>query len=358
MQLEGRAHGDDRAARIVHPLAQQVLAETAALAFDHIGQRLQGTLVGTGHGFAAATVVEQTVHGLLQHALFIARDDLRRLQLQQTAQTAVAVDHSAVQVVQVRGGEAATVQGHQGAQIRWQHRQHRQHHPLGLDARLLESLQHFEALGVFLHLDFRPRQVTAKALDFGFDFDAFEQLTDAFGTHLGHEFVTILFELGVVVVFGHDAVLFEGRHARVGHHIGFEIKHTLNVAQGHVQHQAQTAGQGLQEPNVRTGRGQVDVAHAFTAHFGLGDFNATLLANHATVFQAFVFAAQAFVVLDGAKNLGAKQAVALGLESAVVDGFRLFDFAKRPGTDFLWGSQSNFDGIKMLIGRELLEQVE
>jgi hypothetical protein len=72
------------------------------------------------------------------------------------------------------------------------------------------------------------------------------------------------------------------------------------------------------------------VAHAVTAHLGLGNFNATLLANHATVFQALVFTAQAFVVLDGAENFGAKQAVALRLERAVVDGFGLFDFAERP----------------------------
>jgi hypothetical protein len=76
------------------------------------------------------------------------------------------------------------------------------------------------------------------------------------------------------------------------------------------------------------------------------------------MLEALVFAAQAFVVLDRPENFGAKQAITFGLEGAVVDGFRLFDFAERPRTDFLRGSQSNFDGIKMLIGRELLEQVE
>jgi hypothetical protein len=76
------------------------------------------------------------------------------------------------------------------------------------------------------------------------------------------------------------------------------------------------------------------------------------------VFQAFVFAAQAFVVLDRAEDLGAKQTVTLGLESAVVDGFGLFDFAERPRADFFRGSQSNFDGIEMLIRCELLKEVE
>ena len=46
VQLERRAHGDHRTARVVHALAQQVLAEAARLCPDHVGQRLQGALVG------------------------------------------------------------------------------------------------------------------------------------------------------------------------------------------------------------------------------------------------------------------------------------------------------------------------
>ena len=59
MKLERRAHHDDGAARVIDPLAQQVLAETTALALDHVGQRFERALVGAGHGLAATTVVEQ-----------------------------------------------------------------------------------------------------------------------------------------------------------------------------------------------------------------------------------------------------------------------------------------------------------
>ncbi len=55
--------------------------------------------------------------------------------------------------------------------------------------------------------------------------------------------------------------------------------------------------------------GQVNVTHALAAHLGLCDFYTTLLANHTAVLQALVLAAQAFVVLDRTKNLGAKQAI-------------------------------------------------
>ena len=41
VQLEGRADDDDRTARVVDALAEQVLAEPALLALEHVGQRLE-----------------------------------------------------------------------------------------------------------------------------------------------------------------------------------------------------------------------------------------------------------------------------------------------------------------------------
>ena len=97
------------------------------------------------------------------------------------------------------------------------------------------------------------------------------------------------------------------------------------------------------------------MTHAVTADLGLRDFNAALLADHATVLQALVLAAQAFVVLDRAKDLGAEQAVTLRLEGAVVDGLRLLDFAERPAADLLRRGEADSDGIEMHIRGELLE---
>ena len=59
VQFQLRTDHDNRTTRVVYALSQQVLAETAALALDHVGQRLQRTLVGTGHRLAATAVVEQ-----------------------------------------------------------------------------------------------------------------------------------------------------------------------------------------------------------------------------------------------------------------------------------------------------------
>ena len=140
VQLQFRADDDDRAAGVVHPFAQQVLPEPPLLAFEHVGKRLQGPLVGAGDGAAPAAVLEEHVHRFLQHALFVADDDVRGVELQQTFQTVVAVDHPAVQVVEIGGGKPAAVQVHQGTQVRRQHRDHFHDHPFGPLARFPEGV--------------------------------------------------------------------------------------------------------------------------------------------------------------------------------------------------------------------------
>src|SRR6185312_11915854 len=111
------ADDDDRTARVVDALAEQVLTEAALLALEGVGERLQRTVVRATQHAATAAVVEQSVDGLLQHALLVANDDLRSVQVHQLLQPVVTVDDAAIQVVQVGGSEAAAVQGHKGAKL-------------------------------------------------------------------------------------------------------------------------------------------------------------------------------------------------------------------------------------------------
>ena len=130
VQAQRRAGHDDRTARVVDALAEQVLTEPALLALEHVGQRLERTVARPGHRPATATVVEQCVDGLLQHALFVVDDDLRRTEVEQTLESVVAVDHAAVQVVEVGRGEAATVELDHRAQFRRDHRHDVEDHRL------------------------------------------------------------------------------------------------------------------------------------------------------------------------------------------------------------------------------------
>ncbi|MNQ82154.1 hypothetical protein D3C85_971980 [compost metagenome] len=105
-------------------------------------------------------------------------------------------------------------------------------------------------------------------------------------------------------------------------------------------------------------RSQFDVRHALTTNLGQRDFNAALLADHTTVLQALVLTAQALVILDRAKDLGAEQAVTLRLERTVVDGFRLFNFTERPRTDHLRRCQSDTDGVELFDLTLVFQQIQ
>ena len=66
------------------------------------------------------------------------------------------------------------------------------------------------------------------------------------------------------------------------------------------------------------------------------------------MLKALVLPAEALVVLNRPKDAGAEEAVALGLEGPVVDGFRLFDFTERPRQDPLGRGQRDLDLVKGL----------
>ena len=130
VQAQRGADDDHAAGGVVDALAQQVLAEPALLALDHVGQRLQRAVAAAQHGPLAAVVVEQGVDRLLQHPLLVADDHFRGVQVDQLLQPVVAVDDPPVEVVQVAGGEIARIQQHQRPQVGRNHRNHVQHHPL------------------------------------------------------------------------------------------------------------------------------------------------------------------------------------------------------------------------------------
>ena len=77
VQTQSRTYGDNRTTGVVDTLTEQVLTETTLLTLDHISQRLQRTLVRTGNGTTTATIIQQRIHRLLQHPLFVTDDDVR-----------------------------------------------------------------------------------------------------------------------------------------------------------------------------------------------------------------------------------------------------------------------------------------
>ena len=121
--------------------------------------------------------------------------------------------------------------------------------------------------------------------------------------------------------------------------VGGEVDDLLEALRRDVEEVAEPARDTLEVPDVRDGRGQLDVAHALAAHLGARDLDATALADDALEADALVLAAVALPVLRRTEDLLAEQAVLLGLERAVVDRLRLLDLAVRPRADLVRGGE-------------------
>ena len=111
---------------------------------------------------------------------------------------------------------------------------------------------------------------------------------------------------------------------------GGEVQDLLELLRSHVEQVADPARHALEEPDVRHGRGQVDVAHALAANLRAGDLDAAPLAHDALVADALVLTAVALPVLGRTEDALAEQAVLLGLERPVVDRLRLGDLPRAP----------------------------
>src|SRR5262249_55501840 len=98
---------------------------------------------------------------------------------------------------------------------------------------------------------------------------------------------------------------------------------------------------------MRARAGELDMAQPLATHPGKRHFDAALIADDAAMLHALVLAAQTLPVLGGPEDPGAEQAVALRLESAVIDSLRLGDFPVGPAPDFLRRGEGNAEGIKI-----------
>ena len=207
MKFELRPDHDHRTARIVDALTEQVLAEPALLALQHVCERLQRPLVGAGDDAAAPAIVEQCVDRLLQHPLLVTDDDVGRAQFDQPLQAVVAVDDPTIEIVEVGSGEAAAVERHQWTQIGWNHRDYGQYHPFRLVAGRHEGLDQLEAFGELLRLELGGRfrdllaQVGRKLLKV----KRLEHLADSLGADHGGERVRAQLFLSLeVLVLGEE----------------------------------------------------------------------------------------------------------------------------------------------------------
>ena len=343
VELELGADDDDRTTGVVHTLAEEVLAETATLAFEHIAKGFQRTIRGTGDGAAVATVVKERVHRFLKHALFVADDDLRGLELEESLETVVAIDDATIEIVEIRGRETATFERNERAEVRRDDGKDIENHPFRTALRPGKALSELEALGEFF-TELLGAGVAHGLFDFLLEIgqvDVGKDFLDRLGAHSSGEALSVLL-LGVAEFrFGEELAFLERRVAWIDDQIVFVINHALELAAGHVEHEAEARGHAFIEPNVRNRHGQVDVTHAFAAHAGKGDFHAATVADDSLMLDALVFSARALPVACGTENALAEKTALFGLEGPVVDGLGVLDLAFAPAAHGVGGRHSD-----------------
>src|SRR5262249_18661258 len=148
------------------------------------------------------------------------------------------------------------------------------------------------------------------------DLNALEQLLNGLGAHHGLEAggAVLLVELAEAILVLDDLALLDRRVAWIDDNVGLEVEDSLELTQRDVEQVADTRRQALEEPDVRAGRGELNVAEALAADLGQRDFNAALVADDSAVLHALVLAAEALPIGDGSEDARAEEAVALRLE--------------------------------------------
>ena len=215
--------------------------------------------------------------------------------------------------------------------------------------RLAEGLDQLQPLDDLLRLQLAGRlgEVGAQLLGLGVEVDGGQHLADRLGADAGAEGVLAELVLGVEeLLLVQELAVLEVGQAGLDDDVLLEVEDALEVAQRHVEHQADARRQRLQEPDVRDRRGELDVAHALAPDLLQRHLDAALLADDAAVLHPLVLAAQALVVLDRTEDARAEEAVTLRLERAVVDGLGLLDLAEGPREDPLRARERDLDLVE------------
>ena len=239
MQLEVWADRDNGTTGIVHALAKKILAETALLALDHVRKGLERTAVCAVDGPAAAAIVEKRVHSFLEHALFIANNDFRRAKLHKPFQAVVAVDHTAVKVVEIACGETSAIQRHKRTQFGGNDRNNLHDHPFGAILGFQKSFNNFQALGQLFLLGLTPGFVAflAQVLLELLEVEFLQQHAHGFRAHADLESFVIakLVKQQKILLLADNLLLGQVGVPRVKHNIGIEIKHLFQIGHCHVK---------------------------------------------------------------------------------------------------------------------------
>jgi hypothetical protein len=166
-----------------------------------------------------------------------------------------------------------------------------------------------------------------------------EQRADTLGADLDAE-ISVAFLPGLlrelpVRVLVQDLLVLDFLFAGIRDHVRRVVDHALEVTELHSKQIAHLRRQRLEEPDMRNGNRQLDVAHPLTTDLRQRDFDSALVADMSPVPNSLELPAVALPVLDWTENALAEQSIPFRLERPIVDRLGLRDLSVTPGPDLV-----------------------
>ena len=211
----------------------------------------------------------------MEHALLVAEDDFRGADVDESLQAIVADDDAAIEVVQVGGGKASTIQRNERPKLRRDDGHHLDDHPLGSVAPLrcserLDDLQPLQGF-VFALLRGIGHGLMTQVVRERVQIDTRQEVVDGLGTDLGDELVRVgvfqhlvVLRQGVddvqVFLFGEEVHVFRiFSHTRLNDYVALVIDDRIQLLRRQAKQVADLVGQRPEVPNVSDGHDELDV---------------------------------------------------------------------------------------------------
>ena len=336
---------DDRPRRIINALAEQILAESTLLTFDHVRDGLERTIARTEHWSSATTVVKQRIDCLLQHSFFVADDDFWCIEIHQLLQAIISVDDASIEIVQIACGKVAALKQNEWAKLRRDHWDHIENHPLwfiGRSTNLLDQLQSLREILCFL-LALCLIQFHANFCSDCMEIEQVrgEEFANGFCAHHGGEFAAVLGNHFAIFIVCQDLLEFKICGTWIGHNIILEVDDLFDVASSHTKQRSESTWKSLEEPDVNCRCSEIDVSHALSSHTRMSHLHAATVADDSFVLGSLVLAAGAFIITLWSEDPFAEQTVPFGAVGSIVDGFWFLDFAEAPASDVIRARELN-----------------
>jgi hypothetical protein len=278
--LELRARDDDGTAGIVDTLAQQILTESPFLSLQFVAEGAEGATVRIDNGILTLAVVQQSVHGILEHPFLVLQQDLGGALIDHFPQAIVAVDDPAVQFVEVVRRKSASLQLNKGPKVRGNHRDAGHNHVRGLSAIVDESRDNVQLLDCLCTVLTRLALDSDKEIVAHFvQVKVLEEFEERLGTLPDDELLTL--DLAIPELFiSHKLFTHEPLGiAWVQDKPAAEIDDLLDSLAGHLEEKRDVVDSVAEVPDMCDRSVEFNVSHTLAANVGIGYFDVTFVTD-------------------------------------------------------------------------------